>query len=89
MVFTEAMSCGTPVIACKPGAPIEIIKDGETGFLIDEYDGNKLIEFLEKILDDPKQSVEMGIKGRQRVQEKFDSIKQYEKLRKLLLGWIN
>ena len=89
LVFIEAMSCGTPVIACKPGAPIEIIKDGETGFLIDEYDGNKLIECLEKILDDPKQSVEMGIKGRQRVQEKFDSIKQYEKLRKLLLEQIN
>jgi len=89
LVFTEAMSCGTPVIACKPGAPEEVIKDGETGFLINEYDGNKLIEFLEKILDDPKQSVEMGIKGRQRVQEKFDSIKQYEKLRKTLLEWIN
>ncbi len=89
LVFTEAMSCGTPVIACKPGAPEEVIKDGETGFLIDEHDGNMLIKFLERILDNPKQSVEMGIKGRQRVQEKFDSIKQYEKLRKLLLEWIN
>ncbi len=87
LVFTEAMSCGTPVIACKPGAPEEVIKDGETGFLIDEYDGNMLIKFLERILDNPKQSVEMGIKGRQRVQEKFDSIKQYGKLRKLLLEW--
>jgi len=88
LVFTEAMSCGTPVIACRPGAPEEVIKDGETGFLIDEYDGDMLIEFIEKILDNPKQSVEMGIKGRQRVQENFDSIKQYEKLRKLLMDWI-
>ena len=89
LVFTEAMSCGTPVIACKPGAPEEVIKDGETGFLINEYNGDELIKFLEIILDNPKQSVEMGIKGRLRVQEKFDSIKQYEKLRKLLLEWIN
>jgi glycosyltransferase involved in cell wall biosynthesis len=88
LVFTEAMSCGTPVIACKPGAPEEVIKDGETGFLIDEYDGNKLIEFIEKILDNPKLSIEMGIKGRQRVQEKFESTKQYEKLRKVLMNWI-
>lgn len=88
LVFTEAMSCGTPVIACKPGAPEEIIKDGETGFLIDEYDGEMLIKFIEKILDNPKQSVEMGMKGRLRVQEKFESTKQYEKLRKLLMSWI-
>lgn len=87
LVFTEAMSCGTPVIACKPGAPEEVIGDGETGFLIDEYDGNALIRFIEKILDDPTLSVEMGIKGRKRVQEKFESIKQYEKLRKLLVKW--
>jgi glycosyltransferase involved in cell wall biosynthesis len=88
LVFTEAMSCGTPVIACKPGAPEEVIKNGITGFLIDEYDGDMLIEFIEKILDNPKQSVEMGIAGRQRVQENFESTKQYEKLRTLLMNCI-
>ena len=87
LVFTEAMSCGTPVIACKPGAPEEVISDGETGFLINEYDGDMLIKFIEKILDNPKQSVKMGIKGRERVKEKFESTKQYEKLRKLLMTW--
>ena len=88
LVFTEAMSCGTPVIACKPGAPEEVIADGETGFLIDEYDGKMLNQNIEKILDNPELSVSMGIKGRQRVQEKFESSKQYEKIRKLLLDWI-
>lgn len=88
LVFTEAMSCCTPVIACKPGAPEEVIKDGETGFLIDEYDGNMLNQFIEKILDKSELSISMGLRGRQRVQENFESSKQYEKLRNLLNDWV-
>lgn len=88
LVFTEAMSCGTPVVACKPGGTEEIIEDGETGFLIDEYDGEMLNKCIEKILDKPELSVSMGLKGRQKVKEEFESSKQYDKLRDLLQSWI-
>jgi glycosyltransferase involved in cell wall biosynthesis len=33
-VFAEAMACGTPVVTFARGSAPEIIKDGETGFLI-------------------------------------------------------
>ena len=62
LVFIEAMSCGTPVIACKPGATEEIIQHGETGFLIHENDSNSLINCVEKLLDDPGSSIIMGQK---------------------------
>ena len=88
LVFTEAMSCGTPVVACKPGGTEEIIEDGETGFLIDEYDGEMLNKCIEKILDKPELSVSMGLKGRQKVKEEFESSKQYNKMRDLLQSWI-
>ena len=88
LVFTEAMSCGTPVVACKPGGTEEIIEDGETGFLIDEYDGEMLNKCIEKILDKPELSVSMGLKGRQKVKEEFESSKQYDKMRDLLQSWI-
>ena len=88
LVFTEAMSCGTPVVACKPGGTEEIIEDGETGFLIDEYDGEMLNKCIEKILDKPELSVSMGLKGRQKVKEEFESSKQYDKIRDLLQSWI-
>ena len=88
LVFTEAMSCGTPVIACKPSGTEEIIEDGETGFLIDEYDGEMLNKCIEKILDKPELSVSMGLKGRQKVKEEFESSKQYDKMRDLLQSWI-
>ena len=36
LVMTEAMACGTPVIAYPEGAAPEIVVDGETGFLVDD-----------------------------------------------------
>ena len=35
LVMTEAMACGTPVIAFPEGSAPEIVLDGETGFVVD------------------------------------------------------
>jgi glycosyltransferase involved in cell wall biosynthesis len=35
LVMTEAMACGTPVIASPAGAAVEVVDDGVTGFLCD------------------------------------------------------
>jgi len=35
LVMTEAMACGTPVIAFRRGSVPEIVKDGKTGFIVD------------------------------------------------------
>jgi glycosyltransferase involved in cell wall biosynthesis len=39
LVMTEAMACGTPVIATPRGAAPEVVADGETGFIVpvDDY----------------------------------------------------
>lgn len=39
LVLIEAMACGVPVIAFNRGAVPEIVKDGETGFVVDDFDG--------------------------------------------------
>lgn len=36
-VVLESMACGTPVIAHKATSAEEILKDGETGFLVDDF----------------------------------------------------
>ncbi len=36
LVMIEAMACGTPVIAFSEGAAVEIVLDGQTGFLVDD-----------------------------------------------------
>ena len=36
LVMTEAMACGTPVIAFPEGSAPEVVIDGETGFVVDD-----------------------------------------------------
>jgi len=36
LVMTEAMACGTPVIAFPEGSATELVIDGETGFVVDD-----------------------------------------------------
>ena len=38
LVMIEAMACGTPVIACAGGSVPEIIDDGETGFVLTNWE---------------------------------------------------
>jgi glycosyltransferase involved in cell wall biosynthesis len=38
LVMTEAMACGTPVIAFPEGSAPEIVLDGGTGFVVDDED---------------------------------------------------
>ena len=47
LVVIEAMACGTPVIAARSGAMPELIKDGETGFLVDTKE--EAVRALKKI----------------------------------------
>lgn len=39
LVMAEAMSCGTPVIGFDRGSVKEVVKDGETGFVVDPEKG--------------------------------------------------
>jgi glycosyltransferase involved in cell wall biosynthesis len=38
LVMIEAMACGTPVIACRCGSVPEIIDEGVTGFVLDNWE---------------------------------------------------
>lgn len=48
LVCIESMSCGTPVVAFARGAMPEVIKDGETGFLVNPSDDDIRGDFIIK-----------------------------------------
>ncbi len=48
-VVVEALACGVPVISYKRGGPSEIIKHGETGFLVKPDDKEDLLFHIRKI----------------------------------------
>jgi len=47
LVVIEAMTCGTPVIAYREGSMPELIKDGKTGFLVNNQE--EMIKALNKV----------------------------------------
>ena len=49
LVMVEAMACGTPVVAFNRGSVPEIIKEGETGFIIKPGDINGMAKAVKKI----------------------------------------
>lgn len=50
LVFAEAMSCGTPVIASDLPAVRDIVIDGKTGFLVRQKDSTQIAERIIDVL---------------------------------------
>jgi UDP-glucose:tetrahydrobiopterin glucosyltransferase len=48
-VAIEALACGVPVIAYNRGGPSEIVRDGETGFLVEPDSVKGLVNAIERL----------------------------------------
>jgi len=67
----EAMASGTPVIASAIGGVPEIVRDGETGFLVPPGDVAALRERLAQILRDAELAARLGGNAREDVLSRF------------------
>ncbi|HET6862160.1 MAG TPA: N-acetyl-alpha-D-glucosaminyl L-malate synthase BshA [Pyrinomonadaceae bacterium] len=61
----EAMACEVPVIASRVGGIPEVITDGETGYLSEVGNVDKMAEDAARLLTDQKLRVEMGQRARE------------------------
>jgi UDP-glucose:tetrahydrobiopterin glucosyltransferase len=48
-VVIEALACGVPVIAYRRGGPAEIVRDGETGWLVEPDSVSGLVDAIAKL----------------------------------------
>lgn len=48
-VAIEALACGVPVIAYRRGGPTEIVREGETGWLVEPDSVEGLVEAIQKL----------------------------------------
>lgn len=71
MVLAEAMACGKPVIATKTPGPLEIIKNGVNGLLIEKDSVQELAESTIKLFSDEEYRINMGNTARKWAEEKF------------------
>ncbi len=72
MVFLEAQACGCPVVTFSTGGIPEVVRQGETGFLVPPGDVEGLTRALRKLLLYPDLRHRMGETARQWVVSRFD-----------------
>ncbi|WP_290525582.1 glycosyltransferase [Alcanivorax sp.] len=81
----EAMASGATVVSTRHSGIPELIADGVSGFLADEFDEEGLVDALEKLHDEPELASSMALRGRLKVEADFNS----ENLRKSFLNYVN
>jgi glycosyltransferase involved in cell wall biosynthesis len=67
----EAMASGTPVVASRTGGVPEVVRDGETGFLVTPGDVPELHDRLDLLLRDRPLARRMGQAARDLVLDRF------------------
>jgi glycosyltransferase involved in cell wall biosynthesis len=73
IALIEAMAMGLPVVASQVGGVPEIVKEGETGFLVPPMNHQAIADRVTKLLKDDDLRRKMGSAGQKRVQDKFSA----------------
>lgn len=80
LVLLEAMQAQLPLVSTYEGAIPEIIDDGINGYLVEKRNPAQLAEKIEYLINNPTIRKEMGVKGRQKFEEKYSCIRFEENL---------
>ena len=86
-VLVEAMAAGKPVVASRVGGIPDLVRHGETGYLVPPADVEALADGIKKLLDDPEKAWEMGQRGKESCQQ-FSLEAMIQKLDDLYSGLI-
>ena len=85
MVLSEAGAAGLPAISTTVAGIPEIVADGASGLLIPPGDGRALRAALERLTGDAALRERMGRQAVEIVRERFDAVKNCDRLVDLLL----
>jgi glycosyltransferase involved in cell wall biosynthesis len=67
----EAAACGRPIITSDVPGCREVVRQGENGLLVPARDASALAEALKDLLQNPKERLEMGKRGRIIAEKEF------------------
>ena len=68
-VVLEAQACGVPVVATRVGGTPELIRDGESGLLVDSGDAGALARAIRRLIDDKDLHRRLGEGGRAQIED--------------------
>ncbi len=81
-VMLEAMACGVAVLMNPVGGIPDVIKDGDTGFLMDGNSPGTISKRILEVLEDPALE-SVSLRGKTFVEKEFTFQRQVEKWRRL------
>jgi colanic acid/amylovoran biosynthesis glycosyltransferase len=71
VAVTEALMTGLPVISTRHAGIGEVVRDGESGFLVDERDTRAMANAMMTLAGDPAKAAHMGKSARQDATAKY------------------
>lgn len=83
IAIAEAAASGLPVIAGRSGGIPEMVRDGETGLLVDPERVGPLVEAISALVDDPARARQLGAAGRAAVESYFNWDRAVAELREV------
>ncbi|HIK07851.1 MAG TPA: glycosyltransferase [Trichormus sp. M33_DOE_039] len=82
-VLLEAMALGTPCVSTNVTGIPEVVRDGETGLIVGQYDADELAIALGQLLKDAALRVRLSTQARRLIESEFDICLNTEVLREL------
>jgi len=79
----EAMASGLPVVSTDVNGTPELVRNNQTGIVVESGSIDKLAEGIERLIRDKKLRNLMGLKGRHYVEQEHNIVLENEKLLKL------
>ncbi len=71
-VLLEALALARPVVGTQVGGIPEVIKHGETGFLVPPKDSESLTEAIIQVLKNSEEAARLGERGRELISQEFN-----------------
>jgi glycosyltransferase involved in cell wall biosynthesis len=81
----EAMASSLPVVAFRGGGVDEMVREGETGLLVDSGDVKGLSAAFSRLGDDPATGETMGRAGRLRAEREFSLDRHLDRMERLFV----
>ncbi len=79
-VLMQAMAVGLPVVSTTVGSIPDVVRNGETGFVVPPRDATTLADRIHALLDDPIGRREMGAAGRALVERSYSLERMLDEL---------
>jgi glycosyltransferase involved in cell wall biosynthesis len=89
LVLIEAMAMAKPVVSSNCDGVLDIVVDGETGFLVPPKNVAELSRTTEKLLGNKKMRNRMAKKARARIEQYFNNEKVIQKIREIYRQAVN